>query len=646
MIRLGLRVTLGSGREAALRVLVTAAAVALGVGLLLFALAGVNGLRAQTDRGAWLDTSAQTAPSPSDGTAARLWWLLTVDQFGNQVIDRVDVAATGPGAPIPPGIPHLPRPGEFYASPALTNLLVSVPAGELRDRFPGRQIGTVGAAALPSPNSLIIVIGHDARQLSQVRGASEVRGIQQTPSSCFNCQSGTGSGPVLKWILAAGAVALLLPVLILIATASRLSAARREERFAAMRLVGATPRQVSVVSAVEATVAAIAGVAVGFALFFLFRPLLVRVPFAGAPFAQGDLSLQGIDVALVVIGVPIAAVVSARLALRRVQISPLGVSRRASSAPPKIVRVIPLLAGIALLAYFDAAGKPGSNGGQILELLVTFVLVVVGLVLAGPWLTKMGSQLMASRSNRPATLIAGRRLLDNPKAAFRSISGLVIALFVASAAIGALGSILAITSQGGSATATATLADGFCGFTNSCDASTEARSVPGQVLTELRATQGVRGATVIHVVPTPAQQVNGEGLVACDELAETPAIGKCAAGATVATIGFFLQPVTGANSHSSSTVWPSAHLPVASLARLPVESVVVATDGSPSSLERARTSLERAFPFHGTPVVVQGNTPSVSRDHRDGAGHDRRDRRGEPDHRRLQPRREHRGRVG
>ena len=63
-------------------------------------------------------------------------------------------------------------------------------------------------------------------------------------------------------------------MLILIATASRLSAARREERFAAMRLVGATPRQISVVSAVEAVVAAVAGVAVGFALFFAFRPLL------------------------------------------------------------------------------------------------------------------------------------------------------------------------------------------------------------------------------------------------------------------------------------------------------------------------------------------------------------------------------------
>ena len=127
VIRLGLRLTLGSGREAALRVLVTAAAVALGVGLLLAALAGVNGLHAQTDRGAWLDTSAQASPPTS--ASGRLWWLSSTDQFGSQAIDRVDVAAAGPNAPVPPGIAHLPGPGEYYASPALTALL-EVRAGE------------------------------------------------------------------------------------------------------------------------------------------------------------------------------------------------------------------------------------------------------------------------------------------------------------------------------------------------------------------------------------------------------------------------------------------------------------------------------------------------------------------------------------
>ena len=612
MIRLGLRLTLGSGREAALRVLVTAAAVALGVGLLLASLAGVNGLHAQTDRGAWLDTSAQASRPTS--TSDRLWWLSSTDQFGNEAIDRIDVAAAGPNAPVPPGLSHLPGPGDYYASPALTILLRSEPANELRDRYPGRQIGTIGAAALPSPNSLIIVIGHTARQLSQAPGAVEVGAIQRTPSSCYACQSTVGSGSVLQFILAGGAVALLLPILILIATASRLSAARREQRFAAMRLVGATPRQISVVSAVEAVVAAVAGVAVGLALFFVFRPLLYHVPFTGAPLAQGDLSLHWIDIVLAVIGVPVAAVVSARLALRRVQISPLGVNRRASSRPPRIVRIIPLLAGIAVLAYFDAVGKPGSNGSQILELLVGFVLLIVGLVLAGPWFTTAGSRLMAKRANRPATLIAGRRLLDNPKAAFRFISGLVIALFIASAAIGALSSVAATNSSGGGSVGKDTLADPFCSFsTTNCPVSAEVPSVPGQVVAELSTTPGVRAVTLVHQSPSQAPERNSFGLVACDQLAKTPAIGKCAPGATVANIGYFLSNLLGHNSHASSTVWPSAQLSAASAARLPVDAVVVATDGSTGSLERARTSLEQAFPFQGGGVAVDALDPSTAR---------------------------------
>jgi FtsX-like permease family len=267
-----------------------------------------------------------------------------------------------------------------------------------------------------------------------------------------------------------------------------------------------------------------------------------------------------------------------------------------------------------VLAYFDAAGKPGNIGGQLLELLVGFVLLVVGLVLAGPWFTTAGSRLMAKRASRPATLIAGRRLLDNPKAAFRFISGLVIALFVASAAIGALSSIAAASSSGGGSAGKDTLAEPFCSFsTSNCPASAQVPSVPGQVLAELRTTPGVRSVTVVHQSPSQAPLRNSFGVVACDQLARTPAIGKCAPGATVANIGYFLSNLVGHNSHASSTVWPSAHLSVASAARLPVDAVVVATDGSSGSLERARTTLERAFPFQGTPVPVEALDPSTAR---------------------------------
>jgi hypothetical protein len=473
---------------------------------------------------------------------------------------------------------------------------------------------------------LIIVVGYSSRQLSQVPGALEVGAIQRTPANCYACQNVVGSGSVLQFILVGGGVALLLPILILIATASRLSAARREQRFAAMRLIGATPHQISVISAVEAVVAAITGVAVGFGLFFVLRPLLYHVPFTGAPFAPGDLSLHSIDVALVVIGVPAAAVVSARLALRRVQISPLGVNRRAVSRPPRIVRLIPLAAGIALLAYFDAAGKPSAVGSQLLELLVGFMLLVVGLVLAGPWFTTAGSRLMTRRASRPATLIAGRRLLDNPKAAFRFISGLVIALFVASAVVGGLSSIAYASSTGGGSAGRDTLADPFCTFsTTNCPASAQVPSVSDQVLAQLRATPGVRFVTIVHQGSprTPGGISYGNssntprnasfGIVACNQLARTPAIGECAPGESVASVGYFLSSLLGHNAHASTTVWPPAGMSVSKAARLPVDAVVIATNGSSGSVERARTALERAFPLQRTPVAIDAFDPSTAR---------------------------------
>ena len=232
------------------------------------------------------------------------------------------------------------------------------------------------------------------------------------------------------------AAALLFPLLIFIGTASRLSAARREQRFAAMRLVGATPRQISVISTVESTIASALGVAVGFALFFALRPTLATIPFTGAQFFTSDLSLSLADILIIAVGVPIAAAVAARLALRRVQISPLGVTRRVTPRPPRAWRIIPLLAGLGELAWFVHAGRPSTTPGQIRAFLPGILIVMAGLIIAGPWLTMLGSRLMARRTRRASVLIAGRRLSDNPKAGFRAISGLVLALFVTSVAIG------------------------------------------------------------------------------------------------------------------------------------------------------------------------------------------------------------------
>ena len=156
MIRLGTRLTLAGGREALARFLATASAVGIGVGLLLIVLAGFNAVDAQSQRAAWLESSSATAPMSIATQHQPLWWIFTTEQYQSETIYRVDVAATGPHSPRPPGIPYIPAAGQYFVSPALASLIHSVPATELGDRFAGKEAGILGPSAVPSPGSLIV----------------------------------------------------------------------------------------------------------------------------------------------------------------------------------------------------------------------------------------------------------------------------------------------------------------------------------------------------------------------------------------------------------------------------------------------------------------------------------------------------------
>jgi hypothetical protein len=609
VIRLGLRLSVAGGKDAAVRLTVTAAAVALGVGLLLITLAGVNALHAQDRHSAWLYSSAHNIrPSIDEATTDPLWGLVTLDQFGSREIERVYVAATGPRSPIPPGIPRLPGPGEYYASPALTRLLRATPADELGDRYPGRQIGTIGNRALASPDSLTIVVGGSISDLSHTPGAGEVRGIETAShgSSPFAPHSGR-----IQLILAVVAGALLFPILLFIATAARLAAAQQEQRFAAMRLVGATPRQVSLISAVEAVVVAAIGVAGGFALFFLLRPPLAKVPFTGQPFFTADMSLSALDVLLVAVGIPLAAALVAMLALRRVAISPLGVTRRVSTKPPRVWRIIPLLVGVGELGYFVAVGRPSTTAQQIEAYGAGFLLAMIGLLVAGPLLTMAGARLMAKRTNHPAVLIAGRRLSDNPRAAFRSVSGLIVALFVTTLALGVITTIVSYHSAStGGAAGRRLMAEDFI--------SRPVAALPHGLVDRLAATPGLRGVVVVHTHTAPGRASGlspAEGFVSCQDLARIPALGRCEPGVKVATIPWIASGGGITSGHSQlgpDNVRPAAAIPTTAVQTLPVRSLYVDTDGSTIAIERVRTVLETSLPRSPDTITPPSTLSEIS----------------------------------
>ena len=651
-VGLGLRLAVNGGREAVTRLVILAVAVGLGVGLLLTAVAATNAVTSWNNRHAWFWTGTYwAAPGPATGVAP-LWWHPASDIYDGQTISRFDVAAAGASSPVPPGLSRDPVPGTYYASPALAALLRSVPADQLADRYPGHLAGIIGGAALPSPNSLVIVVGRTPAQLATVVGSVRVTAIATTvpgglggnvtisparkghrPQSAANFNpNGLRYTPADAGIPASGtdlilsvvALAILLPVLIFIGTATRLSAARREERFAAMRLVGATRTQVSALAAVESTAAALLGVAAGFAIFFGLRIPVAAIPFVGQPFFPGQLTLSLFDVIVVAAGVPAAAAVAARLALRRVNISPLGVTRRVTPKPPGAWRVVPLFLGLAELGFWEAHGHPASIHGQIQAFVTSFALIIIGLFIAGPWLTMAAARLMARWTSRPGTLIAARRIGDDPRAAFRSVSGLVLALLVTTVAtiaittqdakdptrFGNIAESHVLTAQ---ISASNAVAGGSAPGVRSGTANPGPAAPAAPLAARLSAVPGVQGVLVVRAVPgltipgrfenlgvnafgvNPGGSVTPipAGVVSCAQLATVPALGRCPAGAATAEFPAdgFNGPL-GFNPNVDTYTWPAANVPVAGLGALGVDGINVATNGATATVERARTLLE------------------------------------------------------
>jgi hypothetical protein len=296
--------------------------------------------------------------------------------------------------------------------------------------------------------------------------------------------------------------------------------------------------------------------------------------------------------------------------------------------PPRAYRLIPLLAGIAELAWF-VDHRPPSTNGQLTAYLSGVLLIMVGLVFAGSWLTMAGARLMLRRARRPATLIAARRLADNPKAAFRAVSGLVLALYVSSVAVGVMTTIVAERGgHTGDPLAGGTVWQGFGDEGRPVAPGTPDAAVPDRV----RALPGVRDVTVVHVNPLrdphPAPVVRSAGsgpppsddvsvttaygLVACADLARTGSYGSCPAGADVAATDPHLVPFRELAGRAQARVWPAAPVSLDRLHSLPVLAVNVATDGSPAAIDRVRTALELGYPSSDPPSTEHENETDLT----------------------------------
>jgi hypothetical protein len=422
MNRLGLRLATAGGRGALIALGLTALAIAIGTSILLFALAFKPALDSRSQQAAWRTNFSDTA-NPDDPT------LLVVpvdDVYLGQPLVRVLVAPLKSGAPVPPGIPRLPGPGQAFVSPALATLLADAPPDELGGRF-GTVVGTIGNEALRSPQELVAVVGSTKAALQD---------LSALPISAFSVNPPVPPvPPIAELMIVLAIIGALAPVAVFVSTATRLSAARREQRLAALRLVGATAAQVTRLAVIEAVVAATLGVVGGIVLFFVVRPLIALVPLDGATWFPDSIQPPLLPAIVMLLVIPMLAAVVAVASLRRVIVTPLGVQRRQRSRNPGFVRLAPLIASVAILVgamTFLRAGASDSIG-SLSVLGAAFAGIIIGIVLAGPWLTVLVGRGLLRLPGGAATLLASRRLTSDPFGSFGSIAGVIMAVFVASA---------------------------------------------------------------------------------------------------------------------------------------------------------------------------------------------------------------------
>ena len=604
MLRLGLQLTLHSGREALVRLAITAAAVAAGVALLLGVLAEFHAFQANASQACWSCTTGTPVPSPLPSRGEL--WSDSVDFYQGQTITRLDVAPLGPGAPVPPGITRLPAPGEYYASPALAALLAAVPAGELADRFPGHLAGTIGAAALNGASDLVIYIGYTPSALAALPNLPASAKGGPVPGTQWVTSISTAPPPEVftpffRYAFGVGVLAVLFPMLVLISTATRLAAGRREERFAALRLVGGTPADIRVIASVESVVSAFCGAVLGVVIFLLVRPALAGAALIGTRYFESQLTPTLWGYVVMLAGVPAAAAAAALISLRRVQVSPLGVSRRATPRPPTFWRLVPLVLGLALYVYGLSKTTRQSIGAPAYPGLL---LTMTGLIIAGPWLTAGASRLFGRLIPGSSALLSARRLADNPKRAFRAVTGLVLAVFLGTM-VGTLVPAVNSTEASPANTALSNVLLDQVGL----DSQQGAKLLSGL--------GAIPGATVYPLYSLPAGGGSagpgpgpGDTAVSCAVMRALAVLGQCAPGlraVQASDAGLFDDnPVY----NTRPFVGPANPAYPGRLSSLPLQTVMVRVD-SPATLERVRTYLTVNTPPQQ--AAGQGSAPTPPR---------------------------------
>ena len=276
-------------------------------------------------------------------------------------------------------------------------------------------------------------LGGDASTATSVEAGSGTKNTAHTMQPLYL---------MLAWI---SGFLLLTPLFTLGASAARLSARRRDDRLATLRLLGASTRRLTLYTMLDSVIYA----AVGFVLGFIVYLILV-LPFGMLRFQNIPLGPENMLLPLPIVLVCglvclIIAATSSLFGLSKVTISPLGVRTR-SDKPSLGKRALILGCALLVVGFIGAiashimnlaADSMGSNG-FVLVLVTTIMfglpilLTMLAVDLIGGFVVGLYARIRVRTARTPATLLAYRSIMmESPRAAWRQVSGVAMTTFIA-----------------------------------------------------------------------------------------------------------------------------------------------------------------------------------------------------------------------
>ena len=585
------RLVIAGDRSSRRRLLGIVAGVMVGITIFLMLAAASQAFGERSRRSTWNQPVSanptylepDTVLTPTTAAIAS-----STDYYEGRVITIMLVAATPDTSVRVPGSDVVPRPGQYLASPALAELIDSAPADQLGERY-GEWVGALSNDAVEGPDSLVAVIGADQ---SQVLGR---QGPGMPPQVVTELVGHDYASQVWRIVAAIGAIATLVPVLLLITIVTDLGAAQRAERFATLRLIGATPGQVARIAAAETAATTLLGALLGVVTYLALIPAAARIVINSSRFFPHDLLASPAVIAASVLGTTLGAAAVAWWRTRRAGIGPLGAGRERSERPPRLRSLLPLLTGLAGLTAVRVVSRGSEVSVTTIGLLLvgSFCLTMLGLLWAGPLLTSWSARLARRGARSAAQVISLGRLAQHPRAAFRAVGGLVIAVYVvtlfAVAITAAVGT--AVPTQGAGYLSTTTL------YTIARPSDPSDPAAPADLETAVRRLGDVEGVETVALARMEAPRGSGGSGDSENQDEEQNRGGRL-------TLSVEDARALGAVDAQSDTGWVSVSSrwlvnaaadpqPAEAPGEGPAPTVLLAgTDGGAGVLERARTLME------------------------------------------------------